>query len=134
MKAIVRSKHMKYQVMRSALLVAMACAPMSCTSIRTDSELPVDQSETVHVLGFVVTPGEYSYHPDMTVADALALAGGHGKCGHCEDFLGGRSGHPSYTRPIILTRTGNEEKIHRADWKEFKLQPGDAIRVRHIWL
>jgi hypothetical protein len=124
---------MKWTTTRLTAGLGIACVVLSCTT-KSVVNTPVEtQGGNVSITGFVVRPGEYPFHTDMTVGDALALAGGHAHCEHCATMFADKS-HPSYSGPIILMRAGVEQKIHKAQWETFILQPGDAIKVRHIWL
>src|SRR4029077_5275066 len=100
---------------------------------KTDSSAA---SSSISVIGFVKTPGRYSYRKGMTVEDALEEAEGYDACDSCQAFWEewkGR-GHSTYDQPPKLKREGRRLKLpeRRSEWTQFSLEPGDEIEFRHI--
>ncbi len=78
----------------------------------------------VNVLGAVKNPGLYDVDPTMTVADAIAMAGGVTPDGH--------------SKKVELLRPGQSEKLRlslQSRLTEFPLRSGDQLRVpQRSWL
>lgn len=103
-------------------------------AMRTQAtEEEIASGRVLTVEGFVRRPGVYPVRQDMTIADALELAGGHAYCKHCATFFPDDK-HPTYSGPVLLKRGETEQKVSKSEWKTFLVQPGDTINVRHIWL
>jgi hypothetical protein len=88
----------------------------------------------ITVLDFVKTPGTFAYRAETTVADALAAAGGYGECESCEDHFREHGKHPTYDWPPRVLRQGMIIQLpgRKTEWMQFRLQPHDEVRFRHV--
>ncbi|MBY0336701.1 MAG: polysaccharide export protein [Acetobacteraceae bacterium] len=75
----------------------------------------VVQTRPFYVLGEVQRPGEYPYRPGLSIAAAVAIAGGY-------------TFRANQTR-IFLTRQGAPTEFHLAVTPELVIAPGDVVRV-----
>jgi len=91
-------------------------------------------SGDISIVGFVKTPGRYSYKGGMTVEDAVDEAGGYGTCSSCQKYFDERGDHPTYAMPPKVRRAGEYLQLpkDRTEWMRFTLEPGDEIEFRHI--
>jgi polysaccharide export outer membrane protein len=85
-------------------------------TIRDGDTLFVPKAERFFVTGFVRTPGSYTLEPNMTVLQAISMAGGVTERG---------SG-----RRLRVTRVVNGERMDLDAKPTDLVQPGDTITVR----
>jgi hypothetical protein len=107
---------------------------LGCSTVEDHVNAPVASEPSISVTGFVKTPGRFSYHDDMTLAEALAEAGGYRPCSSCRDFYEKEGWHPTFDWPPTLHRSGQSLQLPktRNEWMPFKVQPHDEIKFRHI--
>ncbi len=99
------------------------------------SEMATGSPEAgISVVGFVKTPGRYSYRQGMTVEEALEEAGGYGACESCQAFWEETRRNATYDRPPKVKRGGRRLDLptSRAEWSQFKLESDDEIEFRHL--
>lgn len=116
----------------AVLLVVLQLA--SCARARVDLHHTIAPGKAIAMAGFVKLPGRYSHHDGMTIADALSQAGGYGRCRSCEPFYQKNGWHPTFDQPPKVRRTGKSLQLPKAkaEWMQFRLQPGDEIEFRHV--
>lgn len=78
----------------------------------------------IRVVGEVRSPGVFTLDPTVSVADALALAGGRGALGRADQVLLRRAGETLSTNVLVDTRLA-----------ELAIQTGDELRIpERSWL
>ena len=114
----------------SVLLIGCDCSEPDVSSAVQKAEVEEAQ---VFVLGFVAELGPQIHRTGMTIADALELAGGYGKCEGCAKTY---PSHPTYRLPPTLTRGSSDVDLKslpsREDWLRVTLEPGDILTFKHI--
>lgn len=91
--------------------------PLSDDVLRAGDSVYVPRAQQIYVYGEVKAPGVYRFQPDMTVMEAIALAGG-------VDERGSR-------RRLELKRTGADGRVVTMHVKAGDpVQPGDNISVK----
>lgn len=90
----------------------------------------------VKVGGSVREPGEYAYHPTLTLKDALTMAGGL-KFGAASNRIEVsrvliRNNQPTQTTVAILEVNEDLDVINGGQGNNFQLQPYDEIIVRNV--
>ena len=105
-----------------------------CANAPVAVQPAVPAGATIAVIGFVKTPGSHVFHDGMTVADALAEAGGYDRCSSCQKFYDENGWHPTFDQPPKVQRAGKTLQLPKtkAEWRQFTLQPEDEIEFRHI--
>lgn len=73
----------------------------------------------IYVLGEVRNPGEYSYRPNMTVINAISLAGGY-------TFRANQ-------KNVAIIRNVNGSTVTAQATETTPIQPGDTVRVIEKW-
>ncbi|HSW31586.1 MAG TPA: polysaccharide biosynthesis/export family protein [Longimicrobiales bacterium] len=88
-----------------------------------EPQLQVLVMKRIRVLGEVRNPGVFTLDPTMSVADALAVAGGRGELGRADRVLLRRSGETLATNVLVDTRlaelaiqTGDELSVPERSW------------------
>ncbi|MEJ2434487.1 MAG: SLBB domain-containing protein, partial [Pseudolabrys sp.] len=71
------------------------------------------------ILGEVTTPGQYAYVPNMTVENAVAVAGGFSP--------------RAYKKTVELTRNGGGQRATRDVPLDYPMRPGDTVVVKERW-
>jgi polysaccharide export outer membrane protein len=71
------------------------------------------------ILGEVTTPGQYPYVPNMTVENAIAVAGGFAP--------------RAQKKTVELTRNGNGQRFTGDVPLNYTLKPGDTVVVKERW-
>lgn len=73
----------------------------------------------IYILGEVRNPGEYAYRPNMTVINAVSLAGGY-------TFRANQ-------KQVAIIRQVNGQAVTSAASETTPIQPGDTVRVLERW-
>ncbi|WP_205479968.1 polysaccharide biosynthesis/export family protein [Sphingomonas arenae] len=73
----------------------------------------------IYILGEVRNPGEYPYRPNMTVINAVSLAGGY-------TFRANQ-------KKVAIIRQVNGQAVTNAAAETTPIQPGDTVRVLERW-
>jgi protein involved in polysaccharide export with SLBB domain len=108
--------------------------PTSLSSPLDDGMSLESDNASVFVVGFVKTPGRYSYKEGMTVENALDQAGGYATCDSCQAYWQAARHHPTYDNPPRVERAGRPLELpnKRREWGRFILEPDDEIKFPHI--
>ncbi len=89
---------------------------LALVTIRDGDTVNVPKAETFYVLGQVASPGVYVWTLDMTVQQAIALAGGYTTRGS--------------NRGIRIARTVDDQRTEVGVDEDDLVQPGDTINIR----
>jgi protein involved in polysaccharide export with SLBB domain len=106
-------------------LLTLVLVLFTCVACLSDDEY----NATVNVQGEVLTPGVFSYHEDMTVFDAVAMAGilpDRSDLRHVKLRRGGGGGMTVEIDIEKMRETGDSSA-------NIRLAPGDTITVGRKW-
>jgi polysaccharide export outer membrane protein len=79
----------------------------------------IDAYRPFFILGEVTTPGQYPYVPNMTVENAVAVAGGFSP--------------RAAKRTVELTRNADGQQYKGDVPLNYPMRPGDTIVVKERW-
>ena len=81
--------------------------------------LEIEAYRPFFILGEVTTPGQYAYVANMTVENAIAIAGGFGP--------------RADKSKVTLTRNQNGQQLKATIGLNYPLRPGDTLRIPERW-
>jgi polysaccharide export outer membrane protein len=81
--------------------------------------LEIEAYRPFFILGEVTTPGQYAYVANMTVENAVAIAGGFGP--------------RAEKSKVTLTRNQNGQVVKATVGPTYLIRPGDTLRIQERW-